>query len=209
MSSWRLSENERGQAHTLEAVLGAILLLLAITFALQVTVVTPLSASTSSQHIEGQQRAIAQGVLANAAEEGALEESVLYWNDSAGSFHDLSVRDYYTSGPPDNRFGEMLTRAFEDDGLAYNVYFVFQTPEGDNKEKRMVYQGVPSDNAVSATRTITLHDNDRLVDADGSVTNTTVSDAQTFYIRNGPADAGGESHGLYNVVRIEVVVWRI
>lgn len=204
---------ERGQAHTLEAVVGAILLLTAVAIALQLTVVTPLSASTSSQHVEGQQRAVAQGALANAAEEGALKEAVLYWNDSANNFHDASARGFYTESPPEELDLEgILGRAFASEGIAFNVNFVYQSSDGKLNSQEFVRQGTPSDNAVSATRTIALRSDDHLVDEDGSINETTtVDDADTFFINNAPPETTDRSdgHGLYNVVRIEVVAWRI
>ena len=68
---------DRGQAYTLEAIIASVLLISSLVFALQVTVVTPLSASTSNQHIENQQRASAAGVLTAAQETGALKDAVL------------------------------------------------------------------------------------------------------------------------------------
>jgi len=202
------SLSERGQAHTLEAVVGAILLLTAVSFALQITIVTPLSASTSSQHIEGQQRATAQGVLASAAEEGALEDAVLYWNETGGNFHNATTRDYYTNGPPDNRFGDMLARAFDQNGIAYNVYVTSNEPETTNtRRKPLIFQGTPSDNAVSASRTVVLHEDDRLLDTDESPTGTTLNQSASF--DGFVTDADGVTDGIYNVVRVEVVVWRI
>jgi hypothetical protein len=202
-------QTHRGQAHTLEAVVGAIFLLTALTFALQMTIVTPLSASTSSQHIEEQQRAVAEGILASAAEDGTLKEAVLYWNETANNFHNASERGYYAGGPPDNTFGERLARAFDTDGIAYNVYIGYLSNRGVLNEREMIVQGTPSDNAVSVTQTLGVRNDDRLVDADGSLNDTTVRDAD-LYLNNGPAEAAGRnSHGLYNVVRVEVVVWRI
>jgi F0F1-type ATP synthase membrane subunit b/b' len=81
----RRSVDERGQAFTLEAVVSAVLLLTAIAFALQVTIVTPLSASTSSQHIENQQAAVSDGLLAAEAENGTIKETLLYWNSGSNS----------------------------------------------------------------------------------------------------------------------------
>jgi len=199
---------QRGQAHTLEAVVGAIRLLTAVGFALQITIVTPLSASTSSQHIESQQRATAQGVLATAAEEGALKDAVLYWNDTGGNFHDTSVRNYYTNGPPDNEFGNMLSRAFDQNGLAYNVYLRSNAPRITNiQRQRMIFQGTPSDNAISASRTIVLHEDDLLLDNESEPTGTELNDSSTF--SQVTTDADGVDQGVYNVVRVEVVVWRI
>jgi hypothetical protein len=199
----------RGQAHTLEAVVGAVLLLTAIAFALQVTVVTPLSASTSSQHIEGQQRAVAQGVLASAAEDGTLKDAVLYLNETTGEYHNTGTTGSYTTAPPVIRFGKMLERAFSDPGIAYNVYISYQTVNGGINQDPIVRQGTPSDNAVSATRTIVLRDNDRLVGEDGNVTDTTLAEVGDTIDINDPLADTPRENGIYNVVSVEVVAWRI
>jgi hypothetical protein len=193
---------ERGQAHTLEGVVAGLLLLASIIFALQMTAVTPLSASTSSQHIENQQRSVASGVLATAAERDGLAEMVLYWNESRGKFHNTSDNGYYTADPPNTTLGAMLNRSFDREGISYNVYVHFQSPSGKTIQNRVVYRGVPSDNAVSASRAVTLDDDDRLYDYDLRRTNVTVNESSSFYAQDvGP--------GTYNVVRVEVVAWRI
>ena len=66
--------DDRGQAHTLEAFAAAILIVVGLTFALQATAVTPLSASTSNQHLENQQRAVATDLLETSAANGDLRE---------------------------------------------------------------------------------------------------------------------------------------
>lgn len=199
---------DRGQAHTLEAIAAALLLLASLSFALQMTIVTPLSASTSSQHLESQQSATANGILASAAETGALREAVLFWNDTSGGFHGTGDLGYYTADPPDNAFGEMLNRSFDRKGIAYNVYVKSQSPTGETVTRRMVYRGVPSEHAVSATRTLTLRNDDRLVDADGTRNATSLASAASFYIRDADASKPSRSR-LYNLVTVEVVVWRI
>ena len=205
-----MNSGERGQAYTLEAVVAAIVLLTAVAFALQVTIVTPLSASTSSQHIEGQQRAVAQGVLASAAEDGSLERAVLYWNETGERFHNTVGQGFYTDDPPDNEFGDKLEQAFTQEGIAYNVIVRYQAQNGDINQETMILQGTPSDNAVSATRTITLDNDTRLVDEDGSRNETTVREADGLYIRRGPQpQSEPDSPAVYNVVVVEVIAWRI
>ncbi|WP_436900412.1 DUF7288 family protein [Halovenus halobia] len=203
------SRDDRGQAYTLEAVVAAIVLLTAVAFALQVTIVTPLSASTSSQHIEGQQRAVAQGVLASAAEDGSLEAAVLYWNETGQRFHNTAGQGFYTDDPPDNEFGQKLEQAFTQEGIAYNVIVRYQSTTGTINQETMVLQGTPSDNAISATRTISLTNDTRIVNEDGTRNETTVAEAD-LYIRNGPPpQLEPNSDGLYNIVVVEVVAWRI
>lgn len=67
----------RGQAHTLEAFAAALLLISGLIFALQATAVTPLSASTSNQHIQNQQQLIASDILTTSAENETLQDALL------------------------------------------------------------------------------------------------------------------------------------
>jgi len=192
---------DRGQALTLEALTGAILLLLAIGFALQMTAVTPLSASTSSQHLENQLESSGEGMLASTAANGELKEAVLYWNESRDEFHNAGDEGYYRAGPPDNAFGEVLNRTYGDRNIAYNVVVHYHTASGDLQSQRMIYQGRPSDHAVSASRTIALADSDNLTAPDGGPE---LQNSATFYA---PDAATGRP--LYNLVRVEVIAWRI
>ena len=195
--------SERGQAHTLEGVVAALILLSAVVFALEMTAVTPLSASTSSQHIENQQEATARGVLASAAETGALARALLSWNDTSEQFYNTSGSGYFTNDAPPNDFGQMLNRSFNRAGVAYNVYLHYQDTSGERGTQQYVYQGRPSDNAVQATWTLSLMANDEIHDHDGNPTGETVADESTYF-----APASSDS-SVYNVVYVEVVVWRI
>jgi len=194
----------RAQAHTLEAVIASLMLLSSLVFALQMTAVTPLSASTSSQHIENQQEATGNGVLVAAAEADALKPAILYWNNTGEEFHGVAGQEkYYTSGPPDNTFGRMLERSFNQQGIAYNVYLKFTSPSGENVIRPYIYNGVPTDNAVTATYTVALTDDDPLYDAAETKTETTLGDPGSTY----PVQDTGQRH--YNTVRVEVIAWRI
>jgi len=193
-------DGDRGQAHTLEAFTAALLLVGSILFALQVTAVTPLTASTSSQHIENQQLQVARGVLDSGVENGSLRETVLNWNDSAGKFVGASDEGYYVTGGPSNTtFGAMLNRTFLDRGIAVNVNVLYITTGGDLRSERLVYLGTPSDNAVAVSRAITLHDDETL--GNGS---TTLENASSYFASD--VDSDGD---LFNVVRVEVIVWRM
>jgi hypothetical protein len=197
------SPDRRGQAHTLEAFTASLLLVGAVLFALQVTAVTPLTASTSSQHIENQQLQVASGLLDSGVSNGSLREAVLFWNGSAGTFYGVDDQEgtYTTGGPPGLAFGEMLNRTFRERGIAFNVNVWYVNDDGDLRRERMVHFGSPSDNAVSARRTVTLFDDDRLTspESDGRI------DETSSYFA--PDVAPG--NGVYNVVRVEVVAWRM
>lgn len=196
---------DRGQAYTLEAFIAALLLVSSLTFALQVTAVTPLSASTANQHIENQQRASASGLLAASHESGALKEAVLYWNAENETFHNATRIDYYTNEYPDIPFGNMTDRAFGGRGLAVNVLV---HTEDRSRPQRMVYHGEPSDNAASASRTVTLYDDDNLRNgnrSDGRELSEVDDDTtEAFY-----ATDTNDGSQVFHVVRVEVVVWRM
>jgi hypothetical protein len=179
-----------------------LLLLTSVLFALQMTAVTPLSASTSSQHVENQQQASVEGVLAGAAQAGDLKRAVLFWNASDDRFYNSSGEDFYTSRAPPNAFGDRLERAFGERGIAYNVYLTYYTPTDARRTTEMVYRGQPSDNAVRSAKTVILTDDDRLYDHTGARTSTPL--AGNFYAPDYAPDTP-----TYNVVRVEVVVWRI
>jgi hypothetical protein len=190
----------RGQAHTLEAVVAALLLLSSMVFAMQITAVTPLSASTSNQHIENQQQASAAGILSISAENGALVDSILYWNSTGERFHDGTINGYYTRTMP-TKFGRTLERSFGDRGIAYNVYLSYNTATGKVVRDKMIYRGEPSDNAVMASRSVALTNESRLRTEDMGAGDRI--NESNFYAPK------VSSNGYYNTVRVEVVVWRI
>jgi len=191
----------RAQAHTLEAFTAALLLLSAVVFALNATAVTPLTASTSNQHVENQERAMAGDVLATAADNGSLREALLYWNVSGSAFARSTDQGFYVDGGPPTPFGRELNQTFRAGRIAFNVYLTYHRPNGDSGgTQTMVFMGTPSDNAVTATRTVTLYDDSRLTapTATGNVS------SSGFYA---PDASPGST--LYNVVEVHLVVWKM
>jgi hypothetical protein len=193
---------DRAQVHTLEAVVGSLLLVASIVFALQMTAVTPLSASTSSQHIENQLQSSAEGVLSGAAAENELKPALLAWDWETEAFQGTTSDSFYTSETPPNAFGERLERAFSSRGIAYNVYVDYSN-DGGIISKRVVYRGEPSDNAVRAVKQVVLTDDDVLRTATMDRT------AQTLNSTNFYAPDIDSTTGTHNVMKVEVVVWRI
>ncbi|WP_132057562.1 DUF7288 family protein [Halorussus amylolyticus] len=195
---------DRGQAHTLEAFTAALVVVSGVIFALQATAVTPLTASTSNQHIENQHQEMARGLLASEAENGTLREALVHWNVSEESFVESPDRGYFANRGPPNAFGDALDETFGDAHVAYNVRVRYRTPDNRSRTETMVYMGSPSDNAVTATRTVVLYDDDSLVGPDDD---TTVGEADAegdFYAPDAAPDGP-----VFNVVGVEVVVWRM
>jgi hypothetical protein len=192
---------DRAQAHTVEAFVASMILIAGLLFATQATAVTPLSASTSNQHVENQQRGVADSLLAAADERGDLREAVLYWNATNGTFSGVTRLGFYTTGPP-NAFGDSLNRTFGERRIAFNVRVRYHRPDGSLDSVLMVYAGQPSDNAVSASRTVPLFDTDRLT-APGATRTLNGTSSDEFYA----ADVGDGR--LYNYAEVTVVVWRM
>lgn len=200
-----VSGDHRAQAFTLEGFIAALLLLATVAFVLSATAVTPLSASTSSQHAETQAAGLVGGTLDAAAANGTLRETVLYWNDSGGTFHGATDAGTYTNCELPTEFGTLLTRSVYDQGWACDVNVRYLDPANATTPvtQRVVDSGTPSDTAVRVVRTVTLYDDDVLYDAAGNRTNTTLANATTFYAPD--ADSDGP---VYNVVQVEVIAWR-
>jgi len=195
----------RAQAFTLEAVVASVVVLGSLLFALQVAGVTSLTASTSNQQILDQQGAVAAGVLDAAATEGSLGPTLRYWDNETRRFHRLPTgvdRAFYTVGPP-TAFGSLLNETLDDRNVVFNVNLRWIDANGTVDRTPLVRGGQPSDDASRATRTVALYDTDRLLDADGTRSDTTLANA-SFYASDRYPDGA-----LYNVVRVEVVVWRV
>ena len=202
MTDWK--RTLRGQAHTLEAITAALLVLSAVVFALQVTAVTPLTGSTSSQHIENQQTEMAEGLLAAEDRQGTISESLRYWSESNERFHG-AVSGGYTAGGPPTAFGEALNETFLDRGIAFNVHVRYLRSDGARGSQQLVDLGQPSDHATTATRLVTLYDSDPLIDADGTTNETVTVGDEVLYADH---DVSPETD-LFTVVEVEVVVWRM
>lgn len=205
---------DRGQAHTLEAVAAGTILLTALVFASQAAAVTPLTASTSSQHIENQERASVDGMLAGAQENETLKPGILLVNNSTGLYYGTGDDARYSNGGPPSAFGATLNQTWRDEGIAFNVdvYYIQTVGDDQTRSRRsVVYMGEPTDSSVSSSAIVTLYDDDRLhepvsgVATPTSVTlNETTTDANdTFYV--GDAYDGP----VFNVVEVEVTVWRM
>jgi len=171
------STRSRGQAFTLEAVVASVVVLGSLLFALQVAGITSLSASTSGQALQ-QEEATTAGVLDAARANETIQPAVLAWDGG----------EPYTSGSP-TAFGTLLAETLGNRSLAYNVNFHYIDEDGNVKRDTYVRNGVPSDDAARATRTVTLYDDE----IEGG-----------FYMPDAYPD-----DPTHNVVRVEVVVWPV
>ena len=207
------STRDRGQAFTLEGVLAASFLVIALLVALQTTVITPTTGGAVDDETRSQLRQKANDVLVITAnhETDDLGWYVRYWNPNTRTFYGAKRPDvgYGAVGPP-KTFGTMLFRTFTDSGRRYNVVLRYRGNESPDSsgEQRMVYQGPPAEHAVVATHTVTLYDDDTLTGPQATSrelaeydTNATDNDDRYYPI---PDVVDGP---VYNVVEVRLVVW--
>ena len=202
------SEANRGQAFTLEAVISSLIVLTALLFALQSTVVTPNTTggidTATRETLADQAQDILDGTATRPTEN--LSYYVRYWNDSSAerTFARASRPEVgYGDEKPPAEFGDQLNDTFTAEGYAYNVILTYQRPNSqDIGEMVMVYQGTPNRDAVSAVYPVTLFDSDTLTgpaSTDKPIENVS---SQIYPIK----DVATRSP-IYNVVEVRITVW--
>jgi hypothetical protein len=203
----RLTDDDRGQAFTLEALVGGMILLTAVLFAAQTYVLTPASTggvdAGTQEVIDDQARDILR-VTATDETNRSLSEWVRYWNASTieSTFAKAErLRVGYGDRPIPGAFGNRLETTFASQGYRYNVVVWYQTPSGQHKMV-MKKQGSPADNAVTATYPVTLVDTDTLTGPDGS--NVTLENASGKYY---PVEDLAPSSHVFNVLEVRITVW--
>jgi hypothetical protein len=172
-----------------------------------------------------QREQLAVDLLSVASGTDSLSRSVRYWNASGGRWIDArgGANDtWYTTlrTTPAHPLGPAIDAGIADRQLGYNVEISYRTGVEESRESlRVVYQGPPGPDAVSATRSVVLFDDDVPVvgptsnDGDPCTLGEMRDDATTGSngCRSGaffaPDAAPGSSR--YNVVDVRVTVWRV
>ncbi|ELZ44746.1 hypothetical protein C463_07317 [Halorubrum californiense DSM 19288] len=197
--------DDRGQAHTLEAFTAALLLVTGLIFATQATAVTPLSASTSNQHVENQAAIAAQDVLSTAGESGDLRAALLYYDEDG--FVNASDDGTYTGVPPESHpLHDPLTEAFGDRQIAFDIEVSYPEDGGNRTgDTTMVNMGSPSDNAATATARVALYGDDRF--GDGADSRALAENGSASYFAPPVDEARPEV--LYTVVEVRITAWQM
>ncbi|ELZ43693.1 hypothetical protein C464_16127 [Halorubrum coriense DSM 10284] len=196
------SGDDRGQAYTLEGVVSAVLVLTALLLATTAVVITPTTAGTIDRDTMAQLGTQTDDVLTAAHERGTLREAALFWNVTGGQsgWSDWRVSQECPTAADGEKLTlcELLQETFNSRFYRYNVYLDYQTKEKTTQTEPLFVQGTPGRNAVSATRSVALHDGMNLTHPSGG---NLEENASEFYAED------LEDPTLVNVVQIRVVVW--
>jgi hypothetical protein len=214
-----VTTDDRGQAFTLEGFVASIVLLSAVLFALQATVITPTSGGQVSESTRGQLSTEASDLMDALADdpETNFANAIRRW-DATGQVFDGAVDDssgYGSEGPPPELFDEAFEETFTERGYTYNLVFHYRGGNVSDLNDgggtlALVYRGPPAPDAVSVSQTVTLFDNTTL---DQEVNN---DDRQLWEYDTDPSDGddgyfpipdAAPRSPLYNVVEVRLTVW--
>jgi len=200
----------RGQAHTIEVALAALIVVSAVGAAIQVTPSTAAPTSTATVDDDSPCRTTVVDLLETGAATGALLETVLYWDPAAGTFAGTATdlpSGEVTRLP--TAFGRTLERTLVSRGLEFSLSVVYRVEDAPGRltvvRRPIVESGVPRASAVTASRVVTIPKNasltapgvdDRRLDA------LDADSGERFYV---PPSGDGAVHAS---VEVELVVWR-
>jgi hypothetical protein len=191
---------DSAQLYTVEGIVASILMLMVIIFVVRGAPLTSNTASSSHKNVESQLETIGQDLLTIldvTTEErpySRLKQSIVEWDGTTFSNATRPPSLVYIS----NAFQEALGNA----GIAYNLELRYFTPHDaincTSKEgvstRAILWNGIPSDNAVIVSKELILHDNDNI--KAGSI----VCDMDTNASSNTK---------YYNNVNVRLTLWRV
>lgn len=192
MSSYksRMSKNCHGQMYTLEGAASAIMMIVLISFIVQASPLTPLTSSSSHQQVETQIEVRANDLITvlDYVPEGdtysPLKQALLDWDGGEiigqGGIYIPSVI--------------VLCDTLDDvilaDGTAYNVQISYLDTNNEWDTVRMIWNGLPSDNAIMVSKKVVIHDEDG-INVDSNIPD--ISNNTEFY----------------NILDVRLTLWRM
>ncbi len=212
-----MMRDDRGQLHTLEAVIASTVMLFVTIYAVESTSLTPFTSSTLGSGAEGEMLQLGQGLLA-ALDYGSpqfqskLKQDLVEWINQSNQTGKLS--EYFWNGEKGGKEGGVYINPETGHNLTYDINSsnltgtlssnLWSQGLAHNLEIRylnnskietaiMLWTGEPSENAVTATRKLVIHNSDFPV-------NTTNA---SFAIPD-----IDQSSDLYNILEVRLTLWR-
>ncbi|WP_292469994.1 hypothetical protein [Methanolobus sp.] len=188
------------QLHTLEALMGLIIVTGIIIFTVQATSLTPLTSSTANAHIEAQLQTLAQDMLtmldhSQSGHNSSLKEDILDWDGDEYSWNSTDYVSENKNTLENSSTADLLMAVITPKGIAHNVQFAVINDAGAVMPLDYIYNGEPSDNAVIVSRRVLLSDSD-------------IPNSSQFQSYTGIADAD-TSTDFYNLIDVKMILWRM
>lgn len=199
------SADDRGQAYTIEGVIGAIVIASALVLGLQAVDIAPWTNDSTDRETEAL-RVQAQDVLAAAEDRDALRTAATcIVGDGDGTPHPAVAAGDVGSDNDRALLGILLNRTLDANDNRYTVYIDF--PEnGTINTTPITPERAATRPSVTVTRQIPLFDSDPVLAFDeGECVPAEDSDSlanESVYV-----DDQNNTSDLYAVVRIRVVAW--
>lgn len=200
-----MRKDDSGQMHTLEGIMGAIVMIMVMVFVVQGTSITPLSSSSTNQHVQLELLNMGQDILTtldytdNPNAKSDLKKSIVTWNGMEyvwdGKRYVDVVKEDGSTVILDNELTRTLNFTLNSWGIAHNIEITYIDPYGNATSKKIIWNGNPSDNSISTSKVIALH-------------NTDLAASPNFGIMTGIRDVD-PSTDFYNLIDIKLTLWRM
>lgn len=207
---------DRGQAYTIQGVIGAVLVASALVVGLQAVDISPWTDDDSGEGTEAL-RVQTQDLLAAASDRDALRVAATCIDgDGDDTPHPAVAAGTVANESERDAFGTLLNRTLGDVSTNYRVSLEYNASAGGTVESTpLTPPRVATRSSVSVTRQIVLFDSDRIYEFDEDrgecipvrIGNNTLGarDADpdgSVYVEDQAPDSE-----LYAVVRVRVVAW--
>lgn len=212
-----LSSDNRGQAYTIEGIIGAIVVASALVLGLQAVDIAPWTDDSTDRQTESL-RVQVQDVLDAAEDRDALRTAATCIDgDGNGTPHPAVAAGSADNDTARATFGTLLNRTL-DGTHQYSVYVDYQnaTDPSDINTTALTPDRDVTSSSVTATRQVALFDTDPIMEFDtdaGGCVEVTAGENNTLRSRQDDPDREiylddqGDSSELFAVVRIRVVAW--
>jgi len=215
LGGW-LTVRDRGQAYTIQGVIGAILIASALVVGLQAVDISPWTDDSTDDRAEAL-RVQTQDLLAAASDRDALRiGATCIDGDGNGTPHPAVAAGTEANETERDAFGTLLNRTLTDTSTAYRVSLEYNASAGGAVESTpLTPDRAETRSSVSVTRQVVLTDSDRIheFDDDRGKCVPVRTGNNTLGARDADPDASvyvDDQHpdsDLYAIVRVKVVVW--
>lgn len=204
---------ERGQAYTIEGLIGAVLIASALVVGLQAVDISPWTDDTDDPRLDSI-RVQVQDLLAAASDRGALRTAVTCVDgDGDGEPHPAVTAGGASNDTDRAAFGTLLNRTLDANDYRYKVTVEHNASAGGSvNATRLTPERDVTRSSVTVTRHLVLFDSDRIheFDADRGECVPVRAGNNTLGQRD-PADVYIEDQSpdsdVYAVVKVRVVAW--